>query len=61
MSMFEEKELVQEEKKAKSKKVTPLKDFKIRCNEFSYDLVKGEAIEIDARFLPNLKTEKVIK
>lgn len=60
--MFEEKEEKTEVKtKKKSKSVTPLKDFKIRCNEFSYDLVKGEAIEIDAKFLPNLKTEKVIK
>jgi hypothetical protein len=59
--MEEQKESRQEAKKEKTKKVIPLKDFMIRCNEFSYDLIKGEAIEVDSRFLPNLKTEKVIK
>lgn len=57
--MFE-KEEKKVEAKSKSKKIKPKKDFKIRQNEFSYDLVKGEEIEIDLRFIENLKTEKVI-
>ncbi len=52
-----------EEVKTKSdlKKVMPLKDFVIKMNEFYYELKKGEAIEVHKMFLPNLKTEKVIK
>lgn len=52
-----------EEVKTKSElvKVKPLKDFKIRMNEFSYNLEKGKELEVHKMFLSNLKTEKVIK
>ena len=60
--MFGE-EKKEEEVKVESElvKVKPLKDFKIRFNEFSYELKKGESIEVHKMFLPNLKTEKIIK
>ncbi len=52
---------IEETIEAKTKKIKPLKDFVIHHNEFHYDLKKGEEIEVDAKFLPNLRTEKVIK
>ena len=48
-------------KVSKIQKIKPLKDFVIKQNDFYYEIKKGESIEIDKRFLPNLKTEKVIK
>lgn len=49
------------EKKEEKVLIKPLKDFKFKCNEFKYDLKKGKEIKIEKRFLPNLKTEEVIK
>lgn len=58
--MNEEK---QDEVKPKSelKKIKPLKDFVIHMNEFHYEIKEGIVIEVHKMFLPNLKTEKVIK
>lgn len=41
--------------------IKPLKDFVIKFNDFYYNIKKGEEIKVDKMFLPNLKTEKVIK
>lgn len=51
-----------EKKKEKSKtiKIVPLKDHVIAQNEFFYDLKEGVEIEVDARFLEVLQTEKII-
>lgn len=45
----------------KLKKIKPLKDFCFFHNGDLYDLKKGEEVELPEIFLPNLKTEKVIK
>jgi len=58
--MFEEME-DEVEVKNELVKVKPLKDFVIHTHEFHYELKKGEALEVHKMFLPNLKTEKVIK
>ena len=54
-----------EKPKAKTKSTTvevkPLKDFVIHTHEYHYELKKDEPIEVHKMFLPNLKTEKVIK
>ena len=49
------------EKKSELEEIKPLKDFVIKHNEFYYEIKKGEAIKVHKKFLPNLKTEKVIK
>jgi len=59
--MKEEEKKLPVKTKSGLKEITPLRDFVIHCNEFHYDLKKGKSIEVDSRFLPNLKTEKVIK
>ena len=41
--------------------IMPLKDFVIHFNEFHYNLVEGQKIKVNRMFIPNLKTEKVIK
>jgi len=43
------------------KKINPLRDFTIVCNEHRIEIKKGEKIEVPQVFLDNLKTEKVIK
>ncbi len=40
--------------------IIPLKDFVIHHNEYHIELIEGEAIEVPAKFLQNLKTEKII-
>lgn len=55
--MFDSEERV----KKSSKKIIPLKDFKIVQNDILIDLRKGEEIEVPLRFIDNLKTENVIK
>jgi hypothetical protein len=56
----EKQEKPSEVKKSKSKNITPKRDFAFSFNGKDYDLKKGESVEIDPIFLPNLKTEKVI-
>jgi hypothetical protein len=60
-----ENEVKEHKEKAETKKPTqkilPLKDFIIKHNGFYYEIKQGEEIEIDKKFLANLKTEKVIK
>lgn len=54
-----------EEKKDKkiSGKVSimPLKDFHIVHNNVNLKIIKGEEILVDKKFIPNLRTEKVIR
>ncbi len=58
--MFEEEtEIVEAESEFET--IYPLRDFVIKMNEFYYDIKEGEEIEVHKMFLPNLKTEKVIK
>lgn len=61
----QKEEQTKKEKKVEVSKpanvIVPLKDFVIKHNEFFYELKKGQEIEVDKKFLPNLKTEKVIK
>jgi len=49
------------EESKKEKKLVALKDFKFSDGRNIYDLKKGEAIDVPKRFIPNLKTENVIK
>lgn len=42
------------------KKIIPLKDWHIVCNEHDIKIVEGEEIEVPKMFLDNLKTEGVI-
>lgn len=49
------------ENKKSTQKILPLKDFILKHNSFHYEIKKGEEIEIEKIFIPNLKTEKVIK
>lgn len=57
--------MIEEKKEVKTKseftEIKPLKDFVICMNEFYYEIKKGEKIKVHKMFLPNLKTEKVIK
>lgn len=57
--MFEENEVVKE--KSKTIKIKPLRDYVLKHNEFYYEIVKGEEIEVDKRFKETLKTEKVTR
>ena len=49
------------ESKKSTQKIMPLKDFVVKHNGFYYEIKKGEEIEVEKVFIPNLKTEKVIK
>jgi hypothetical protein len=52
-----------DEKKVSKKpdgSIIPKRDFHIFCNEDDIKLVKGERITVPVKYLPNLKTEKVI-
>ena len=59
--MSEEKQIDEVKPKSDLIKIKPLKDFIIHMNEFHYELKKGESMEVHKMFLPNLKTEKIIK
>ena len=59
-SKEEKTEVKVEKKKSGFKKVKPLKDFRIKFNQYDIVLKKGEEIEVPEIFLANLKTEKVI-
>ena len=41
-------------------RVLPLKDWRIKFNEYDIVLKEGEEVEVPAMFEANLKTEKVI-
>lgn len=56
-----EHDVIEKEKPSKEVEVKPLKDFIIKHNDFYFELIKGEKISIPKMFIPNLKTEKVIK
>lgn len=56
--MFE-KEKKKEDKKPEGS-IIPKRDFHIVCNEDDIKLIKGERIIVPVKYLPNLKTEKVI-
>lgn len=58
--MFKEK-LEEEVKEKKGKKLVALKDFKFMSGKDIYEIKKGEEVNVPKVFLPNLKTEKVIK
>lgn len=45
----------------KVKKLIALKDFRFKHNKDVYEIKKGEQVKVPKMFLPNLKTEKVIK
>jgi len=60
--MTEDKPKVKKGKKESDLiEIKPLRDFEFSFNEFHYNLKKGEITEVHKMFLPNLKTEKVIK
>lgn len=44
-----------------TKEIKPLRDFHISCNDDNIEIKKGEKIRVPEKYLPNLKTEKVIK
>lgn len=57
--MNEEKQ--EEEKASEGRKLTALKDFKFKHGKKVYEIKKGKEVNVPKMFLPNLKTEKVIK
>lgn len=63
MLFDEEEKEIEVEKKSESKYATviPLRNFRIVHNDVDLSLIEGEVIEVDRMFIPNLKTEKVIK
>lgn len=58
--MFEEKQ-IDEVKAEKTSSLIALKDFKFADGKKVYEIKKGDKIDVPKKFLPNLKTEKVIK
>lgn len=60
--MFEKlNEIKEVQTKSNKVEIKPLKDFAFMHNGHFYDLKKGKSTEVDKIFLPNLKTENVIK
>lgn len=55
-------EVIEKEEPIKSgeKKIVPLKDFVIFQNDIKIELKESEEISVPAKFLDNLKAEKVI-
>ena len=59
--MKEQEEQREEVSAKKSSKLIALKDFKFSDGKNVYDIKKGDSIDVPKKYLPNLKTEKVIK
>lgn len=57
----EPKKKMKEKKSSGMEKINPLKDHVINFNNVKIEIKKGESIEVPKMFIPNLKTEKVIK
>jgi len=58
--MFNE-EKMEEVEAPKKGKLIALKDFRFAFGKVIYEIKKGEEVNVPKAFLPNLKTEKVIK
>lgn len=56
----EERTEVNVEKSKGMKMIKPLKDFRIKFNEFDIEIKKGVEVKVPEMFLSNLKIEKVI-